>query len=288
MMPACMFRKLRPVFFLLLLFAGCKETEVAVKRKNNIVLHEQLTLGNPSNATPDVANSNNYLMIKPQYALSYSRNTGIPNWVSWRVSKDWLGTAPRQDDFRSDEGLPDEWNKVNPSDYTGSGFDRGHNCPSADRTRNIEDNSATFLMTNMIPQAPDNNRNTWANLEDYTRSLAENGQEVYVIMGNYGVGGSGTNGFAESIDGGKVKVPKQIWKIIVVLPEGDDDANRVTIATRVIAVDTPNQNNLDSDWGQYRTTVDAIEKATGYDLLSAVPEQVQQIIEANIDSGPTQ
>src|SRR5258707_53869 len=42
-----------------------------------------LLLGNPSGATPDPANENNYLMPKPYYALSYNNSAGTPNWVSW-------------------------------------------------------------------------------------------------------------------------------------------------------------------------------------------------------------
>lgn len=140
----------------------------------------------------------------------------------------------------------------------------------------------------MIPQAPDNNRETWANLEEYTRSLVEDGNEVYVIMGNYGIGGTGTNGPAQTIDGGRVNVPKQIWKVVVVLPIGEDDINRINNTTRVIAVDTPNQNGISNSWGRYRTSVDAIEQAIGYDLLPALPEQVQQSIESMVDTGPTQ
>ncbi|MDQ3290712.1 MAG: DNA/RNA non-specific endonuclease [Bacteroidota bacterium] len=276
------------VIFVLLL-TGCKQTEVVPNKRQGLISeNEHLTLGNPSNATVDPSNYNNFLLEKPQYVLSYSRDTSIPNWVSWHVSTDWLGSAPRQDDFKADESLPGDWFRVSPGSYTSSGFDRGHNCPSADRTRSQEDNSATFLMTNMIPQAPDNNRNTWANLEEYTRSLVEQGQEVYVIMGNYGSGGTGSNGFARTIDDGRIRVPKQIWKVLVILPEGNDDLNRISANTRVIAVDTPNSNGVNSDWSLYRTSVDAIEKATGYDLLSSLPEDLQQVLEANIDKGPTQ
>ena len=271
------------------LLAGCKQTEVTpTKSKDLVPLSEHMLLGNPSNATADPANENNFLLHKPQYALSYSRDKAIPNWVSWHVMKDWFGTADRQDNFREDDTLPADWYQVSPTSYTGSGFDRGHNCPSADRTKSVEDNSATFLMTNMIPQAPDNNRETWANLEDYTRELVEDGKEVYVIMGNYGAGGMGTNGLAQTIDQGRITVPKQIWKVVVVLPEGEDDLSRITSATRVIAVDTPNQNNSNNNWGMYRTSVDAIEQATGYDLLSTLSEQLQQTLETKVDNGPTQ
>lgn len=248
---------------------------------------QHLLLGNPSNATTSLDNPNNYLLEKPQYVISYSRDRGTPNWVSWHVNKDWLGSAPRQDDFRSDNTLPAGWYQVKASAYSGTGFDRGHNCPSGDRTKAEADNSATFLMTNMIPQAPEHNRGVWGNLEEYTRTLVEAGQEVYVIMGSYGKGGKGSNGSAQTIDDGRITVPDHIWKVLVILPEGEDDLSRVTAETRVIAVNTSNSNTVSSSWGRYRTTVDAIESATGYDLLSTLPNEVQQVLEARLDTGPT-
>jgi endonuclease G, mitochondrial len=150
------------------------------------------------------------------------------------------------------------------------------------------DNSATFLMTNMIPQAPQHNQQTWANLEEYTRDLVAAGNEVYVLMGSYGAGGTGSNGQKQTIDNGRVTVPAQIWKVLVVLPEGQDDLSRINSSTRVIAVNTPNSQTVRSDWGAYRTSVDEIERATGYDLLTALSNQVQATLEAPVDKGPTQ
>jgi endonuclease G len=270
----------------LILVAACKQTQVAPRLPLTLE-EQQIALGNPSMATPDPSNENNYLMMKPQYALSYSRDRGIPNWVSWHVNKDWIGDAPRQNDFRADMTLPESWYSVTTASYAGSGFDRGHHVPSADRTKTAQDNSATFLMTNIIPQAPKNNQETWGNLEDYTRKLVEQGNEVYVIMGNYGVGGEGTYGAAQTIDQGRVTVPARIWKVLLILPEGENDINRVNTSTRVIAIDTPNKNTLSSEWGTFRTSVDAIEQNTGYDLLSNVPKDLQNIVEGRIDNGPT-
>jgi endonuclease G, mitochondrial len=275
----------RYLLFALLILIGCKETEM-IPQQSLTLEEQQLLLGNPSGATVDVSNPNNYLMLKPQYALSYSRDRGTPNWVSWHVSKDWLGSADRQDDFRANTNLPQGWYRVTTSAYTNSGFDRGHNTPSADRTNAVENNSATFLMTNIFPQAPNHNRETWENLERYTRQLVSQGNEVYVVMGNYGVGGTGSNGSANTIDNGRITVPKRVWKVLVVLPEGENDLGRINSNTRVIAVDTPNINTVNSDWGTYRTTVDAIEAATGYDLLSALPEQLQGVLERQVDTGP--
>lgn len=277
------FRPFALFLFIWVISFGCRQTAVVPRLSQEA---EQMLLGNPSGATPDVRNFNNFLLLKPQYALSYSRDRGTPNWVSWHVSRDWLGNTPRQDNFRSDPALPEGWYRVTSSSYSGSGFDRGHNTPSADRTKSEEDNAATFLMTNMIPQAPRNNQETWAGLEDYTRELVDQGQEVYVIMGSYGEGGTGSEGSAKKIDEGHVTVPSRIWKVLVVVPDGENDLSRITIDTRVIAVNTPNTNTVRPDWTTYLTTVDAIEEATGYDLLHEVSDEIEEALESQVDEGP--
>ena len=275
-----------PVLALTLLLAACQKEE-ATPTPTTQNFPEHLTLGNPSGAATDPAQPTNYLLSKFQYALSYHRDRGMPNWVSWHLSTDWRGSAARQDDFRPDAALPAGWYQVQATSYTGSGFDRGHNCPSADRTSTVADNSATFLMTNMMPQAPHNNQQTWANLEDYCRTFLNTGNEVYIICGSYGRGGTGTNGYTATLDNGRITVPARCWKVVVILPTGTDDAIRVTTSTRVIAIDTPNDNSISTTWGTYRTSVDAIETATGLDILSAVPSLVQQSVEARVDNGPT-
>jgi endonuclease G len=250
--------------------------------------NDNLLLGNPSNATYDLVNANNYLMVKPQYCLSYSNSKHTPNWTSWHVTSTDLGSAARQDDFRPDATLPVGWYQVVASEFSGSGFDRGHMCPSADRTSSVANNSATFLMTNMIPQSPNNNQVTWANLENYTRTLVNAGNEVYTISGPYGQGGTGSNGYATTVGNGVV-VPAQTWKIIVVLPNGNNDLSRITTSTRVIAVLMPNNQTVSSQaWGYYRVSVDQIEALTGYDFLSNVPASIQSVIEAKVDNGPVQ
>jgi endonuclease G len=246
--------------------------------------NDHLLLGNPSNATADVANFSNYLMVRQYYDVSYNRDRGGPNWVSWHLYSGDLGTAPRQDDFRADATLPSGWYQVGATSFSGSGFDRGHNCPSADRTITVASNSATFLMTNMIPQAPNNNQQTWANMENYIRTLITAGNECYIIMGSYGTGGTGSAGTKTTIDNGHVTVPAQVWKVVVVIPNGNSDLSRITTSTRVIAVNTPNINTTNSDWKVYRTSVDAIEAATGYNLLSSVATSIQTVIEAKVDN----
>jgi endonuclease G len=235
-----------------------------------------LTMGNPSNAVTDVNQPTNYLMEKPQYVLSYHRDNGRPNWVSWHLDSSWLGSKPRQDDFRADTTLPAGWYRVQGTDYSGSGYDRGHMTPSADRTKTVADNSATFLMTNMIPQAPDNNQGPWASLESYCRTLVGQGNELYIISGGYGVSGLIANGH--------VAVPSSTWKVIIVLPSGTNDVSRVTGTTRTIAVWMPNSNGLNTDWRTHRVSVDYVENLTGHNYFSNVSPTIQAQIESVVDT----
>lgn len=236
-----------------------------------------LTMGNPSDATHDTAYPANYLMEKDQYVMSYHRDNGGPNWVSWHLDTSWLGSTPRQDDFRGDNTLPAGWYKVVSTSYSGSGYDRGHMCPSADRTLTVADNSATFLMTNMLPQAPDNNRITWEGLEEYARDLViDDNDELYIISGGYGNAGT--------INNGHVLVPTYTWKVIIVLSSGSNDVSRVTTSTRTIAVWVPNQNGINSDWKNFRVSVDYVESMTGYDFFSNVTDATENTIEAVTDN----
>ncbi|RSK50301.1 DNA/RNA non-specific endonuclease [Hymenobacter rigui] len=250
--------------------------------------NDNLGLGNPSGATANVSMSTNYLLVKPQFTIGYNALRGTPTWVSWHLTRTDIGSAPRQDDFRPDPALPREFYQVTRNSYSGSGFDKGHNCPSADRTRELDDNSATFLMTNMIPQAGNNNQRTWSSLEEWTRGQVQRGQEVYIIMGSYGKGGTGTAGFKTTIDNGHVTVPARVWKVLVILPEGSNDIQRIAAGqARLLAVDTPNDQTVSPDWSQYRTSIDAIEAATGLDLLSKIPLAAQDRLEAQVDTAPT-
>ena len=245
-----------------------------------------LTMGNPSNAVADMNVPDNFLMQKGEYALSYNRSRGTPNWVSWHLTDEWIGTLTRNDTFRADPAIDPSWYRVLGSDYSGSGFDRGHMTPNADRDKetSVPINQATFLMTNMVPQAPDNNQGPWANLENYLRTLLP-ANELYIVAGPAGVGGTGANGFATTIANGNVTVPAQTWKVVLILPKASgDDVARVTASTCTLAVLMPNVQGIrtgdPNDWMQYITTVDNIEQLTGYDFFKNVPSAIQASIEA--------
>lgn len=262
-------------------------TDAQVRTANTVIFlninapftdDDPLIFGNPSNATTNIANENNYLMFKSQYSLSYNRSRATANWVAWRLDSTWIGSAVRLDNFQPDTALPDGWYQVLGTDYVGSGYDRGHMTPSGDRTRSPEDNLATFLMTNIVPQIAANNQGPWEEFESYCRTLVtQQGQEIYIM--------SGVSGNIGTIVQGRVIVPAVTWKVVLVIPNGSDDLKRVSKATRAFGIIVPNQLPLDinTPWRNFRVPVDAVEILTSYDFFTNIPKGTQEIIERRRD-----
>lgn len=256
--------------------------------------NDPLLPGNPTNALASVSFPENYLKDNTYYKLAYSQSRGTAVWVAWHLQSDDLGSTPRQDDFRPDTNLPNGWYQVQSYSYSGSGFDRGHNCPSADRTSTVAANSSTFLMTNMIPQAPTLNQGPWAGMESFIRSsLVGSNNEAYIVMGNFGQGGyNSSNTFFNTIDGGHVTVPSKVWKVVLIIPKGINDLARINSTAVVVAVDMPNDNRLYSasgsnDWRNYITTVNNLEteaNASGVplNLFQAIADSVRPVLKAKI------
>ncbi|HVU33968.1 MAG TPA: DNA/RNA non-specific endonuclease, partial [Opitutaceae bacterium] len=236
----------------------------------------QTQLGNPSGATADPANHAHYLIQRPQYGLDYDDTTREPNWVGWDLTSGDVGSSGRSD-FIQDTTLPAGFYQVLTTDYSGSGYDRGHMCPSADRTVTVADNQQVFYMSNMVPQAPDNNQGVWANFETYCRSLASAGNELLITCGPSGLGGS-------TIASG-VAIPGYTWKVVVVVPLGAGSAvSRITAATRVIAIKVPNIAGVrNTPWQDFVTSAAQIESDTGYTFFTNVPDPIRAVLRTEID-----
>jgi endonuclease G, mitochondrial len=258
------------------LLGGCQLTEPKAFWADTSSVH--LRLGNPSHGV--TLNPDRYhLFLRPQYALLYDRITNTPAWASWQLNASWLGTGIRPV-FTPDPEVPTGWFRVTPRNYTGSGFDRGHIVPAADRNHTPEDEAAVFYMTNIAPQAPDNNRGPWEKLESYCRTLVRSGKELYIIAGPTGKGGVGSVGSATAISANKIIVPAAFWKIVVVTNRPGQGLDSITKKTRVIAVLIPNQQGIKEDrWQKFSTTVRDLEQRTGYDFLSNLPQDVKDSLE---------
>ena len=269
------FRRLAPAFAAgLLLWSSAARATISIPL--------QMQTGNPSAAvaTPgnpaDPTNHAHYLLQRAQYALDYNDTTREPNWVAWDLTSGDVGGSGRSN-FIVDAGLPAGFYQVLTTDYSGSGFDRGHMCPSADRTITVADNQVVFTMSNMVPQTPDNNQGVWASFETYSRSLASAGNELLII--------SGPSGFAGSTIASGVAIPGYTWKIAVVVPLGAGTAaSRITAATRVIAIKIPNTNGIRSfPWQNYLVTPAQIETDTGYTFFTDLSAGIAAALRVKLD-----
>jgi endonuclease G len=250
--------------------------------------YPHLKMGNSTGAKADEGDKDNFLMKKPYFALSYNNTKGTPNWVSWRLTKTDLGKAPRKP-FHPDTDLPEGFTRIKPSDYTGSGFDRGHMCPHSDRAKSDESSFATFVMTNMVPQSPQNNQKAWDQLENYCRDLVLNqGKVCYIVDGPEGKGGVGRNGFRTTTPSGKVTVPARTWKVVLVLDEDVADPKTMTADThiRLIGVAVPNDDRVGFEWAGFRTPVKKIEELTGYKFFDQVPARLIEPLKEEHDEVP--
>lgn len=258
------------ICLLIIFFAFNISYSQITKKKSSTKWKKHVELGIPT----DSDSSDDFIIKRSQYVISYNADRNVANWVSWNLNKSWYGKVKRwKGSFFKDPILPKDVYQVKHSDYTNSGYDRGHMVRSEERTKTVTDNKATFYLTNVLPQTADLNQRLWLSLEYYCESLCkDSAKELYVMAG--GVFHSG-----DRIEG-IVSVPDSCFKIIVVLDNGGklEDVNKYT---EVIAVMMPNQDNIsDMDWKHYTTSIDRIEHSTGYDFLNKVDEEIQKIIES--------
>lgn len=214
-----------------------------------------------------------------QYALAYSRDDGIPKWVSWHLNASNLGTTPRSTEFFADTSLPIGWYQVQPTDYTRTGYNRGQMCPSEHRTLTMPDNMATFLMTDVLPQAPGNDEGPWELIENYTRDLAMQGMDLFLVCGY-----DGSLGTLNNL--GKITIPANTWYVIVVWPSLVTSASQIDASARVIALRMPNTNAIKAQrWQDFLVTTASIEAITGYRFFGNLSPSVQAALKAKVDKG---
>ncbi|MEP6732978.1 MAG: DNA/RNA non-specific endonuclease [bacterium] len=240
--------------------------------------------GDPVDGDP----SDDFIIRRAEYTSSFNKNLGRPNWVSMKLDASTYGAEDRCNCFTYDpELIAAGFPRYTTADYTGAGafagfgIDRGHMTRSADRTAGNLDNARTFYFSNVLPQAAANNQVTWKLLEDTLGTIAQNqGKEVYVIAGGSSSAAFPSKGFVKGQH--KIEMPGTTWKVAVIMDHGKGLADVHSVAdVQIIAVIMPNDPSINSDWHVYKTTVDAVEALSGYDLLSLLPDNIENQVEAN-------
>jgi DNA/RNA endonuclease G (NUC1) len=240
--------------------------------------------GNTEFGVPtDADNTDDFIIVHPEYTSSFNKNRGTPNWVSYDLEASHFGSQDRCDCFTFDPAAAGIATPYTTNAYTGSaaingfGIDRGHLARSFDRTSGSLDNAFTFYFSNIVPQASDLNQGPWAAMENYLGDLARfSNKEVYIIAGVAGNKGTLKNE-------GKVVIPEYTWKVALILPrdEGLADVHSYSDVQVVAAVMPNNAGVRNVDWHTYETTVDSVEALSGYDLLALLPDPIEIAVESN-------
>lgn len=217
-----------------------------------------------------------WLLVKQQFVAAYDSRRKVPAWVAWDLSPTWLGSTSRSDSFKQDPTLPSSTRQAATTDYTNSGYSRGHLCPSADRNRTSTDNKATFFLTNVVPQTEENNVGPWNDLERDERALARAGRQLYVVAGPLFEGPRRTIGNG-------VEVPSAVWKVVVV---ADGASGAVSARAKAVAVIMPNTSSTTGDWRQYRVSIREVEERTGLNFSRDLPDATEDALERGVGDLP--
>lgn len=200
------------------------------------------------------------------FTLSYAEEHEQAEWVAYELAKNHLSKT----DIKRPYFIEDRSVKTKSADwrnYKNSGYDRGHLCPAGDRKFDYNAFHETFLTSNISPQNHGFNGGIWNRLEQKTRYWAEKYDGVYVVTG--GVLKKGLKAIGDE----NVSVPNDFYKIILDKKKGSYYA---------IAFLIPNEPSNKSFF-DYIVTIDSLEKKTGIDFFSNLPEVVQNKIEGSVD-----
>lgn len=198
------------------------------------------------------------------FTLSFNKDNHTPNYVAWEL----LGEEIKYDVDRSDNFWQDPEIEGCPahSDYTRSGYDRGHMCPAADQKWSAEAMEDCFVMANMCPQVNSLNAGAWLTLENKERQWAQRDSAIMIIAGPI-YDPSDT----KRIGNIGVRVPSAFFKAFLA---------PYVAKPRAIAFVYPNMS-APGNMQNYAMSVDDLEEIIGFDLFSSLPDNIENAVEAS-------
>jgi endonuclease G len=204
------------------------------------------------------------VLNRGEFAVGWSPSLKRPVWCAYHVTRQQLYEPGKRPSFRKDKDAP---NCPDPSDYKGSGYDRGHMVPNyaIESRYGTIDQKKTFLMSNIAPQAPALNQGVWRNVEHRIANLwtARYG-ELWVVVGTI----PGRRG--ETLGRTGIEIPGRFYQLVVA-QEGMD--------VRVLAV-VFDQHVSWHEWAaRHIVSVDELEEMAGLDFLPDLPNFIQEPLE---------
>ncbi len=200
------------------------------------------------------------------YTLAYDAKTRTPQWVAWELTKkETQGTEERSNDFQPDPDVKGA--KVVTKDYSHSGYDRGHMAPAADMKWSKKAMKESFYMSNICPQDHNLNTSDWGELENKSRQWARRFGKVYIVCGPIYNGKRN-----EYIGDHRVKVSDAFFKVVLI------NEKKKQCAMGFYFENEAGERKLQ----EYLVPVDRLEQLTGMDFFSALPDNLEDRLEAEI------
>lgn len=197
------------------------------------------------------------------YVISYNPNWKTPNWSAWELTYDELnGSVKRTNRFIPDPNITIE--QANTDDYKNSGYSRGHMAPAADFKWDEEAMKESFYLTNICPQNQELNSGDWSELENQCRFWAKKDKSLWIVCGPI------MDKNPQRIGVHQVAVPKGFFKVILSYSTKDP---------KMLGFIYPNEN-LDIPMKNYIKTVDEVEKETGIDFFTVLPDNIENKLES--------
>ena len=206
---------------------------------------------------PDTAGRNCQLVRHEGYTLLYDECHEQARWVAYVLTKERVnGSVPRKG---NDRFMPDTLVKTFsalPSDYTHSGYSRGHLAPAADMKWSVIAMRESFLMSNISPHTSAFNDGVWHRAEKLVRQWAEEYDSIYVITGPVLEEGLPTIGHQNHIS-----IPRCFYKVVY------DPARK-----RGIALIIEHQNSGEPIQS-FAVTIDEAESTTGINFFPGIDNE---------------
>ncbi|MGM5629988.1 DNA/RNA non-specific endonuclease [Apibacter raozihei] len=206
------------------------------------------------------------------YSMLYDTEQKVAYWVAYPMHSSYIGSSGRTDAWDFDPNISQSQQA---SLFKGiSGYDRGHQIPSADRTSSKNNNKTTFYFSNMTPQNKDLNQKLWANLENKVRTWTYQCDTLYVVTGAMITSSTDSKiNYAYDNNKNKIAIPKYYFKALLKRTKN----NFTSIAYKMDNVSPTNNTNFKL----YQLTVKELEDLTNFVFFPKIAEEIKNSIDEN-------
>lgn len=213
--------------------------------------------------------STDILIEHEGFCLLFDVETMCARWVAWELTaEETRGNVSREGvDFKEDETVPKECRVVS-SDYNGGHYGRGHLCPAGDMKWSQQAMQDCHYMTNICPQTAELNKNWWEHLERACRQWARQEGSVYIVCGP--IFSATPKRFGKKH---RMAVPQAFYKVVLSLRKGGEKALGFYYAN----------DDSRQPMEEAVRSVDEIERLTGIDFFSSLPDEQEDRLEAMTD-----